>query len=205
MRFKTTEKVTNEIVLSGLSLILRKNSFFDISEDKVGHHELVWAIHKGYISAVDDEAKKASSANKKCYINNSKKTIVCSHLRYPLGPSEKVILLADDPVCKELDKLVHAGRLCEFSLKDSVVPNEDKVGTNVESNISHEAKKEVSKIRKSFKKNSSKTKEELKEVKKENTSKTIKLNSESTIVVAKPENGQIFLGNNNEEFNFDKD
>lgn len=204
MRFKTTDKVTNEIVLSGLNLILKKNSFFDVSKDKIGHHELVWAIHSGYVSAVDEEAGLASSANKRCYINKTKKTIVCSQISRPIGHNEKVVLLADDPVCREMDKLVSAGILTVEN-EDAVVNKEVLIKeTAVKSDSkTDEGKKTV--VRKSFKKNSSKAKNEVKaEEKKGNNSKTVQLNSESKVVVAKPDGGQVFIDNNNEELEFDQ-
>lgn len=204
MRFKTTEKVTNEIVLSGLNLILKKNSFFDVSKDKIGHHELVWAIHSGYVSAVDDEAESASSANKKCYINKTKKTIVCSQLGRPIGHNEKLVLLADDPICRDMDKLVSAGILVlegeisiaknNFELKESVKELDNKKDDD---------KKTV--VRKSFKKNTAKAKNTVKgEEKKGNNSKTVQLNSSSKVVIAKPDGGQVFIDSNNEELEIDQ-
>ena len=203
MRFKTTDKVTNEIVLSGLSLILKKGSFFDVSKDKIGHHELVWAIHAGYVSAVDDEAHEASNAKKSIYVNDSKKTIVCHHLKSPLGPGDKAILLSADPICKELDKLVVAGIIKKMSeVVEQAKTEEVKVIAVQDSSSSQN-----NTTRKSFKKSSSSkknvSKKEEAEIKKENVAKSIKLNSESSVVVAKPDSGQIFVGENNGEFNID--
>jgi hypothetical protein len=203
MRFKTTDKVTNEIVLSGLNLILKKGSFFDVSKDKIGHHELVWAIHAGYVSAVDDEAHEASSAKKNIYVNDSKKTIVCHHLKSPLGPGDKAILLSEDPICKELDKLVVAGIIKKISeVSDSVKTEDIKVVS-----VKEPAVAQKSTSRKSFKKSSSSKKigssKEEPEIKKENAAKSVKLNSESSVVVTKPDGGQIFVGENNGEFNID--
>lgn len=204
MRFKTTEKVTNEIVLSGLNLILKKNSFFDVSKDKIGHHELVWAIHSGYVSAVDDEAEFASSANKKCYINKTKKTIVCSQLGRPIGHNEKLVLLVDDPICREMDKLVSAGILVLDS-EISIVKNNSELKESVKEldNKKDDDKKIV--VRKSFKKNTSKPKNAVKgEEKKGNNSKTVQLNSNSKVIIAKPDGGQVFIDNNNEELEIDQ-
>lgn len=203
MRFKTTDKVTNEIVLSGLNLILKKGSFFDVSKDKIGHHELVWAIHAGYVSAVDDEAHEASNAKKNIYVNDSKKTIVCHHLKSPLGPGDKAILLSEDPICKELDKLVVAGIIKKISeVSDSVKTEDIKVVS-----VKEPAVAQKSTSRKSFKKSSSSKKigssKEEPEIKKENAAKSVKLNSESSVVVTKPDGGQIFVGENNGEFNID--
>jgi hypothetical protein len=203
MRFKTTDKVTNEIVLSGLNLILKKGSFFDVSKDKIGHHELVWAIHAGYVSAVDDEAHEASNAKKSIYVNDSKKTIVCHHLKSPLGPGDKAILLSADPICKELDKLVVAGIIKKMSeVVEQAKTEEVKVIAVQDSSSSQN-----NTTRKSFKKSSSSkknvSKKEEAEIKKENAAKSIKLNSESNVVVTKPDGGQIFVGENNGEFNID--
>lgn len=203
MRFKTTDKVTNEIVLSGLNLILKKGSFFDVSKDKIGHHELVWAIHAGYVSAVDDEAHEASNAKKSIYINDSKKTIVCHHLKSPLGPGDKAILLSADPICKELDKLVVAGIIKKMSEVVEQAKTEEVKVVAVQDSPSSQN----STTRKSFKKSSSSKKsvpkKEEAEIKKENAAKSIKLNSESSVVVTKPDGGQIFVGENNGEFNID--
>lgn len=203
MRFKTTDKVTNEIVLSGLNLILKKGSFFDVSKDKIGHHELVWAIHAGYVSAVDDEAHEASNAKKSIYVNDSKKTIVCHHLKSPLGPGDKAILLSEDPICKELDKLVVAGIIKKMSeMIEPAKTEEVKVVSVKDSSVVQN-----NTTRKSFKKSSgskkSGSKKEEPEIKKENAAKSVKLNSESSVVVTKPDGGQIFVGENNGEFNID--
>lgn len=204
MRFKTTNKVINEIVLSGLNLILKKNSFFDVSKDKIGHHELVWAIHSGYVSAVDEEAGLASSADKKCYVNKTKKTIVCSQIGRPIGQNEKVVLLAEDPVCREMDKLVSAGILVlEKADDNSVKAISEKEEISISNDSKESAKKEV--VRKSFKKSSTKAKNEAKvEEKKGNNSKTVQLNSDSKVIVTKPDGGQVFIDNNNEELEIDQ-
>jgi len=204
MRFKTTGKVTNEIVLSGLNLILKKDMFFDVSRDKIGHHELVWSIHSGYVSPVDDEAQDASIAKKNIYVNQSKKTIVCSHLRSPLGPGEKAILLSDDPVCRELDKLVSIGIINKIDEIAQGAKND--VVQDVKVEIKSEVQKDIP-VRKSFKKSSSSkkpsnTKDKGAE-KKDNKTKVVKLNSDNNVIVSNPDQGTIFVGENNGELDLD--
>ena len=106
MRYKTTDKVRGEIVLGGLNLVLKKNSTFDIDKQNSSHHELLWAIHNQYVEAVDVDAKKVVSNNKKIYTNNSKKTITSSFLKSPMIPGQYIILSEDDPSCVAMDKLV---------------------------------------------------------------------------------------------------
>lgn len=189
MRFKTTDKVTGEIVLGGLNLVLKKNSFFDISKEKTSHHELIWAIHNGYVEAADVAAQTAVGAKKKVYINSSKKTIVSANLKSPLMPGQTLMLLEEDPTCLELDKLV------EMKL---ITYKEEEVKTaEVETVTPKKEVKEPSKneTRKSFKKKPSgyKAKSE------EKSSNSNKIISESKPTIFSPKEKTIFVGENNEE------
>ena len=189
MQFKTTEKVVGEIVLGGLSLILKKNSTFDVSKDKTGHHELVWAIHNGYISAVDVDAQIAAGAKKKIYVNNSKKTIVSASLKSPIMPGHRVVVLEDDPTCYELNKLVEMKLI---SVEEESATATPPVVVKDEGKVSID---ETSDSRKSFKKKPT----SLKPKTKEKVSNPDKLISESKPTVFKPESDTIFVGENNEE------
>jgi hypothetical protein len=188
MKFKTTDKVVGEIVLGGLNLILKKNATFDVSKDKTGHHELVWAIHNGYVTAVDIDAQIAAGAKKKVYVNNSKRTIVSTSLKSPLMPGHRLVMLQDDPTCYELDKLVEMNLISveeEVAAVPAVtVKDEDSTPTDAPSNS-----------RKSFKKKPSSYKPKTKE----KVSNSDKLISESKPTIFKPESGTIFVGENNEE------
>lgn len=188
MRFKTTEKITGEIVLGGLNLVLKRGVFFDLSKDKIGHHELVWAIHHGYVEAVDQDAQSAASAEKKIYTNKSKKIIVSQFLKRPLNSGDKIVLLKDDPTCVELDKLVASGLLsCDNAESEASAP--------IIKQVTDEQPKKVSENRKSFKKKPVAKKED----KKDNVVESSKITSDVKSSPVVSEKKTIFVGSNNEE------
>lgn len=188
MRFKTTEKIAGEIVLGGLNLVLKRGVFFDLTKDKIGHHELVWAIHHGYVEAVDQDAQNAASAEKKVYTNKSRKIIVSQFLKRPLNSGDSIVLLKDDPTCVELDKLVTSGLLvCEGVASESV-PAAAKPASS-------EQVKKSTESRKSFKKKPAAKKED----KKDNSSESSKITSDVQSTPLVSEKKTIFVGSNNEE------
>ena len=188
MRFKTTEKITGEIVLGGLNLVLKRGVFFDLSKDKIGHHELVWSIHHGYVEAVDQDAQSAASAEKKIYTNNSRKIIVSQFLKRPLNSGDKIVLLKDDPTCVELDKLVVSGLLsCDSAEAEPSVP--------IIKQSTDEQPKKILENRKSFKKKPTTKKED----KKDNVAESSKITSDVKPSPVVSEKKTIFVGSNNEE------
>lgn len=188
MRFKTTEKIAGEIVLGGLNLVLKRGVFFDLTKDKIGHHELVWAIHHGYVEAVDQDAQNAASAEKKVYTNKSRKIIVSQFLKRPLNSGDSIVLLKDDPTCVELDKLVISGLLvCEGVASESA-PAAAKPDSS-------EQVKKSTESRKSFKKKPAAKKED----KKDNSSESSKITSDVQSTPLVSEKKTIFVGSNNEE------
>lgn len=188
MRFKTTEKIAGEIVLGGLNLVLKRGVFFDLTKDKIGHHELVWAIHHGYVEAVDQDAQNAANAEKKVYINKSKKIIVSQFLKRPLNSGDSIVLLKDDPTCVELDKLVVNGLLsCEGIIAEASP-------VLVKPIVSEQPKKSTE-SRKSFKKKPTAKKED----KKDNSLESSKITSDVQSTPLVSEKKTIFVGLNNEE------
>jgi hypothetical protein len=193
MKFRTTEKITGEIVLGGLNLVLKRGVFFDLTKDKIGHHELVWAIHNGYVEAIDNDAKNAANAEKKVYTNSSKKIIVSQFLKSPLNSGDTVVLLKDDPTCVELDKLVAAGLL---SCSDASSPAAE--AKQVKAPVDSKPEK-ITETRKSFKKKPSSKKED----KKDNTVESSKITSDAKPKPFVSEQKTIFVGSNNEELELD--
>lgn len=191
MKFKTTKKVTGEIVLGGLDLVLRKESFFDIDKDKVSHHEFIWAINNGYVCTVDEESKLLIKADKKSYINKSKKTLVCSCLKSPFIPGQVVVLLTDDPICYELDKMVKMNLIEECPV---LIPTDKTdVGGTLDSKESDIVPtKDKKNTRKSFKKKS-----EVKHKKDEDLN--ITNNSSKPLVYSSVKEVLFVDGKNNEE------
>ena len=187
MRFKTTDKVTGEIVLGGLNLVLKKNVVFDIHKDKMSHHELIWALHNGYVEAIDVAAQAAAGAKKKVYVNTSKKTIVSGGLKSPLMPGQTLILLEEDPTCYELDKLVEMKLISYQEELPPVAP--------IVKNETPKSSEKSENVRKSFKKKPTKASASTED----KSSNSNKINSESKPTVFSPKEGTIFVGENNEE------
>ena len=189
MKFKTTGKVSGEIVLGGLNLVLKKDSIFDVDRDKVGHHELVWAIHNGYIQAVDVDAQVAAGAKKRVYTNISKKALMSANLKSPFSPGQSIVLLNDDPTCNDLNKLV------EMKL---VILQEDVVAPALAEIVKESVKVVAEKktdSRKSFKKSSKPSKI----IEEEKVELSNKVTSGLKPIISKSSPDIIFVGQNNEE------
>jgi hypothetical protein len=56
MKIKVNDSLKGELYISCLDLSLRKGQILDIEKDHLAHHDIVWAINKGYISLVDGDA-----------------------------------------------------------------------------------------------------------------------------------------------------
>lgn len=89
MKIKVSETLKGELYVSCLNISLKRGQILDISSDSASHHDIIWALNKGYISFVDVEPAKFMEG--KVEIKNiTNKTIILPDTNKALYPKSSV-------------------------------------------------------------------------------------------------------------------
>lgn len=91
MKIKVNDSLKGELYVSCLDICLKKGQILDITDDQFSHHDISWAINKGYLSLIDGDIKKAMSG--KVEIKNiSKRSIILPIEDKLLSPGSSIFV-----------------------------------------------------------------------------------------------------------------
>lgn len=91
MKIKVNDSLRGELYISCLDLSLRKGQILDIEKENIAHHDIVWAINKGYLSLIDGDV--SSIMYGKVELRNiSNRTIILPNGDRALSPNSSVFV-----------------------------------------------------------------------------------------------------------------
>lgn len=91
MKIKVNDSLRGELYVSCLDICLKKGQTLEITNDQFSHHDISWAINKGYLSLIDGDIKKAMSG--KVEIKNiSKRSIILPIEDKLLSPGSSIFI-----------------------------------------------------------------------------------------------------------------
>jgi hypothetical protein len=127
MKIKVNDSLKGELYISCLDLSLRKGQIIDIEKEDLAHHDIVWAINKGYLSLIDGDV--SSIMDGKVELKNiSNRTLILPNSDRALSPSSSVFVESSLLSMQGYEYLINRNLLPVVSRPiDIIVPENTKV------------------------------------------------------------------------------
>lgn len=91
MKIKVNDSLKGELYISCLDLSLRKGQILDIEKENLAHHDIVWAINKGYLSLIDGDVSLIMDGKVELK-NISNRTLILPNSDRALSPNSSVFI-----------------------------------------------------------------------------------------------------------------